>query len=246
MGGSMISLSGKTAIVAGASSGIGRAIALELASHGAILGLIGRHHGRLNEVAEAARQLTDRVYPFSVDLASDHEVRRLVIAIETQLGQIDILIHSAGVMAQGRIEDAPLTELDAQYRANVRGPYLLTQALLGALRKQRGQIVFVNSTVSLTARPEVGQYAATQHARKALADSLRDEVNPDGVRVLSVYPGRTATPLQERIFAIEAREYRPELLLQPEDVASMIVHCLRLPETAEVTNLTIRPRIKSY
>ena len=242
----MIPLGGKIAVVAGASSGIGRAIALELATHGAVLALIGRDQGRLDEVTRTARETAGTVHAFRADLSSDDELNRLVIAIEIQLGHVDILIHSAGVMSQGRIQDAPPDALDEQYRTNVRGPYALTQALLPGLRAQHGQIVFVNSTVSLTARAEVGQYAATQHARKALADSLRDEVNPDGIRVLSVYPGRTATPLQERIFAVEGREYRPELLLQPEDVASVIVHCLRLPTTAEVTHLTIRPLIKSY
>jgi NADP-dependent 3-hydroxy acid dehydrogenase YdfG len=242
----MISLSGKIAVVAGASSGIGRAVALELAAHGAVLALIGRDQDRLDEAARAARVTAGSVHAFCADLSSDHEVGRLVIAIETQLGQVDILVHSAGVMSQGRIQDAPSDALDEQYRTNVRGPYMLTQALLPGLRARHGQVVFVNSTVSLAARADVGQYAATQHARKALADSLREEVNPDGVRVLSVYPGRTATPLQERIFAAEGREYRPELLLQPEDVASVIVHCLGLPPTAEVTNLTIRPLIKSY
>ena len=242
----MISLSGKVAVVTGASSGIGRAIGLELAAHGVVLALVGRHQDRLDEAVSAAREKTGSVHAFRADLSSEHEVGRLAIAFEPQLGQVDVLVHSAGVMSQGRTEDAPLDALDEQYRTNVRGPYVLTQRLLPGLRAQRGQIVFVNSTVSLAARAGVGQYAATQHARKALADSLRDEVNPDGVRVLSVYPGRTATPLQKRIFAVEGREYRPELLLQPEDVASVIVHCLRLPPTAEVTNLTIRPLIKSY
>jgi len=242
----MISLSGKVAVVAGASSGIGRAIGLELAAHGAVLALLGRDQDRLDEAVSAAREQTGSVHAFRADLASEHEVGRLALALETQLGQVNILVHSAGVMCQGRTQDASPDALDEQYRSNVRGPYVLTQRLLPGLRAQRGQIVFVNSTVSLAARAEVGQYAATQHARKALADSLRDEVNPDGVRVLSVYPGRTATPLQERIFAVEGREYRPELLLQPEDVASVIVHCLRLPPTAEVTHLTIRPLIKSY
>jgi NADP-dependent 3-hydroxy acid dehydrogenase YdfG len=78
-----------------------------------------------------------------------------------------------------------------------------------------------------------------------MSDTLRDEVNGDGIRVLTVYPGRTATPRQERIFAMEGRAYTPERLLQPQDIAAMIVASLKLPRTAEVTNLTIRPMQKA-
>src|SRR5438094_319306 len=78
-------------------------------------------------------------------------------------------------------------------------------------------------------RPEVGQYAATKHALKAIADSLREEVNPKGIRVLTVYLGRTATPMQQAVFQQEGREYHPDTLLQPEDVASVVVNALMLP-----------------
>jgi NADP-dependent 3-hydroxy acid dehydrogenase YdfG len=106
--------------------------------------------------------------------------------------------------------------------------------------------VFVNSSQGLRAQPNGGAYAATKHALKAIADSLRQEVNADGVRVLSIYPGRTATPKIEALCQIMDRPYEPELLLQPEDIAQIVVDTLRLPRTAEVTNIEIRPAIKSY
>src|ERR1700741_1963961 len=121
------------------------------------------------------------------------------------------------------------------YRSNVRGHYALTQALLDLLRKQKGQVVFINSSAGLRSPATVGQFSATQHAFRAMADSLRDEVNSDGVRVLSVYPGRTATPRMAALFANEGRPYRPELLMQPEDIAVMVSQALSLPRTAEVT-----------
>ena len=89
------------------------------------------------------------------------------------------------------------------------------------------------------------QYDSTKHALKALADSLRGEINRHGVRVLSVYLGRTASEMQERIHRMEGKPYRPELLLQPNDVASIVVNVLSLPRTAEVTDISIRPMIKS-
>ncbi|MEI9953258.1 MAG: SDR family NAD(P)-dependent oxidoreductase [Pseudomonadota bacterium] len=104
----------------------------------------------------------------------------------------------------------------------------------------------MNSSVGLAASATLGPYAATQHALKALADALRAEVNAAGVRVLSVYPGRTATALMLARFSMEGRAYRPELLLQPEDVANVVISSLALPRTAEVTNINIRPMVKSY
>jgi NADP-dependent 3-hydroxy acid dehydrogenase YdfG len=113
------------------------------------------------------------------------------------------------------------------------------------LKLQRGQVVFINSSSALTAKPSSAQYDATKHALKAVADSLRGEVNQLGIRVLSVYLGRTATEMQERIHILEGRPYRPDLLLQPEDVASVVINALSLPDTAEVTDIHIRPMIKT-
>lgn len=110
------------------------------------------------------------------------------------------------MIAHGKLESELVSTLDAQYAANVRGPYLLTQAMLPLLKKPRGQIVFVNSSAGLNARPTAGQFPATQRAMKALADALRDEVNSDDVRVLSIFPGRTAA---SRIETVHAREGRP-------------------------------------
>jgi NADP-dependent 3-hydroxy acid dehydrogenase YdfG len=84
-------------------------------------------------------------------------------------------------------------------------------------------------------------YAASKHALRALADGLRDEVNKKGVRVITVFPGRTATPMQEAVHRYEGRPYDAERFLQPEDVAAAAVNALALPRTAEVTDLHIRP-----
>ena len=157
---------------------------------------------------------------------------------------IDILVHCAGVYAMGKLEAAPVTELDLQYRTNVRAPYLLTQALLPLLRRRQGQVVFINSLVVLTAGGQVGQYAATKHALTALANSLREEVNAEGLRVLSVYIGSTASPMQAMVHAMKGKAYHPEYMLQPSDVAAVVLNALCLPRTAEVTDISIRPMRK--
>jgi NADP-dependent 3-hydroxy acid dehydrogenase YdfG len=115
------------------------------------------------------------------------------------------------------------------------------KALLPLLRKRRGQVVFINSSVGLTARANIAAYSAAEHALRAMANSFREELNADGVRVLTVYPGRTATPMQQAIHELERRQYRPEALIQPEDVASVVISALTLSRTAEITDIQIRP-----
>jgi NAD(P)-dependent dehydrogenase (short-subunit alcohol dehydrogenase family) len=192
-------------------------------------------------LAEAARTSTSPARCYRADLTRDEDIQELTAHLQRDFGAIDLLIHSAGVYALGQVESARIEDFDWQYRTNVRAPYMLTQALLPLLRARQGQIAFINSTVGLSAGPNVGQYAATKHALRALADSLRDEVNPQGVRVLSVFLGRTATPMQAAIHEMEGRDYHPERLMQPEDVAAVVIHALSLPRSAEVTDIRIRP-----
>ena len=231
---------GQVSVVTGASSGIGRAIALELAARGSAVWLVARRGEALRETAELAQRGGARATVCTVDLCDDAQVIQLFERVRAECGGVDVLVHSAGTYARGAIAQAPVAQFDAQYRANVRAPYLLTQLFLPLLRQRRGQVAFVNSSVVLQPRPEVGQYSATQHALRALADTLRQEVNPDGVRVLSVYPGRTATPRQAAIYAEEGRPYTPERLIRPEDVALALVQALATARSAEITDLFLR------
>ncbi|MFZ0737783.1 MAG: SDR family NAD(P)-dependent oxidoreductase [Candidatus Acidiferrales bacterium] len=239
-------LENQYALVTGASSGIGRAFAMALAEQGACVAMVARRREILEAiVAEASAKKYD-MRAFPADLMREGEIRALRERVERELGAVDILVHSAGHIYHGRLEASPAADLESQFIANVRGPYLLTQELLPFLRKRPGQIVFINSSAGLKASAGAGQFSATQHALKAIAESLRDEVNAEGIRVLNIFPGRTATPRQKEIYREEGRVYQPEVLLQPESIAAMAVAALSLPRTAEVTEIRIRPMQKSY
>jgi NADP-dependent 3-hydroxy acid dehydrogenase YdfG len=236
----------QVAVVTGASSGVGLAIAKHLAAHGAILCLVGRNRENLDKAATEVRSLAAQALIYEVDLARTESIAAFVTRLRQDVGRMDLLIHSAGVIARGAIEGTPVEDFDRHYQTNVRAPYFLTQQLLPLLRTQHGQIVFINSSAALNARAGVSQYAATKSALKVVADSLREEVNADGVRVLSVFLGRTATPMQAALYDNDKKPYAPELLLQPEDVAAVVGNALSLPRTAEVTDIHIRPLQKSY
>ena len=242
----METLKNQIAVVTGASSGIGKAIALALAGRGAEVCVVARRKELLEEVAKQVQALGSRGHAYPVDLTQEEEIRGLGEKVQRDLGRVNILVLCGGAIAHGTLEKASLADFDLMYRSNLRGHYAMIQTMLPMLKKSQGQIVFINSSAGLRTPATVGQFSATQHAFRAIADSLRDEVNADGVRVLSVYPGRTATPRIAKLFEKEGKPYRPELLMQAEDVAEMVTHSLCLPRTAEVTDISIRPMQKSY
>ncbi len=243
----MSAFGGRVAVVTGASGAIGGATAAALAAGGADLVLSGRDAGKLEGLAERLRgKQTEaaggaRIVVHAADLAEPGAAEALAERARAELGGVDVLVHSLGVFAAGTIADTPAEELDRQLAVNLRSPYVLTRALLPSLVERQGQVVFVNSSVVFHVRATVGAYAASKAALRAIADVLRDEVNSQGVRVLSVYPGRTASAMQVDVTRAAGIPYEPERLLQPEDVAATIVSALALPRTGEVIDLTVRP-----
>jgi NAD(P)-dependent dehydrogenase (short-subunit alcohol dehydrogenase family) len=236
----MEALNDQIALITGAAGGIGRAIARELARAGARVGLLGRTREALEAVAD---DIGGRSFILPCDLADDSQVRALPQKVLREAGPIDLLVHSAAVYFQEPLETAPVEEFDLQYRINLRAPYLLTQLFLPQLKRRPGQVVFINSSTGVNARPTVTQYAAVKHGLRGLADAVRMEIAPAGVRVISIYPGQTATPMQQRRYSIEGKPYHPENLIQPEDVASAVLTAVAMPRTAVVTDLHVRPAI---
>src|SRR5262245_57355366 len=175
------------AVVTGASSGIGRAIALSLAEHGATVCLAARRLDALKKIASHSLAVPSKLRPYELNIACDKAIQRFTARLQADFDHIDVLIHSAGTFSRAPVSRASIADFESQFRINVLGPYALTQALLPMLRPKRGQIVFINSTAGLVARENLSQYSATKHGLKAFADSLREEVNQEGIRVMSLY-----------------------------------------------------------
>lgn len=236
----MTSLKGKTALITGASSGVGEAIAREFAERGASVLLVARDPKKLTAATERL-QVNGAARHWAVDLASDEPVENFIATIKKEFSGLDFLVHSAGIFRMEPMASAPVQELDALYRVNVRAPFVLTQALLPMVMARSGSIAFINSTAGAKTHAGVGQYAASKHALKALADTLRLEVSAHNVRVLSVMLVRTATPMQEEVCRLEGSIYIPSKFLQPADVARAVVDALTLPANTAVENLQLRP-----
>lgn len=240
----MRNISSLSAIVTGASQGIGKSIAKALANEGVNTVLASKSSEKLEAAKQEIGKVDGNLTCIPLNLNDLSSLTQFVDIVGRQITQLDMLIHCGGIYASGGIDGGSIDQLDELYFTNVRGVYALTQSLLPRLIESRGDIVFVNSSIVHAAAKNTGQFAATQHALVGIANSVRAEVNDRGVRVLSVFPGRTSTPRQANIFAAEQKDYVPETLLQPEDIAEIIVACLKLPDTAEVVDLSIRPKQK--
>lgn len=223
-------------LVTGAGSGIGAVLARRLLARGDQVVLLARDAGRARQIAQALPGATTIVGDLS-------QPGRLSWAFSKQAlpERIDSVIHVAGVVDLGSVADLPATLWERQLAVNLVGPAELTRLLLPLLRVSRGRVVFVNSGAGLHAHAGWSAYAASKHGLRALADSLRAEEGEHGVRVTSIYPGRTATPMQERVHQQEGRDYDPARFIDPDSVATTILTALDLPEDAALTDLTIRP-----
>jgi short-subunit dehydrogenase len=232
-----------SALVTGASSGVGRAIALRLAGVCSELLLVGRSSERLREVAAACQQNGARAECFIADFADRAAPLQLARLVLAERSQLSVLIHSAGVLASTLVEATTAYELDLALDVNLRAPFVLTRALLPAIQAGRGDVVFINSSVAREGRAGLAAYAASKHGLTGLADSLREELSPSGVRVLSLFLGATATPMQEQLDAESGHSHEPGELLAPEDVARTVCDVIELPRGAEVTDLRLRSAI---
>ena len=235
-------LSGRRALVTGASRGIGRSVALGLAAAGVKVYALARDAAALE--ALATESASGSIVALPADLTDESAAGRVAETLRSEDPHLDVLVHSAGVISHANSADATLDDFDLQWRANVRGPYALTLALLPMLDAGT-DLVVVNSSVTRNPRAISGQFAATQHAMIGITDSLRQELNELGVRVTSIFPGKTATPRQRDLHRSKQLDYRPEVMLQPEDVAASVLHAISLPRSAEITELHIRPLQKS-
>jgi NADP-dependent 3-hydroxy acid dehydrogenase YdfG len=220
-------------LITGAGSGIGRAVAEELHARGDDLVLLARHEERATELAEAfpgaVVHVVDLADPESVDGFSDVPDR------------LDSMLHVAGVVELAPVAELRAEHLREQLDVNLVAPALITRACLPALRAARGTAVFVNSAAGLSAGASWSAYAASKFGLRALADSVRAEEIENGVRVTSVFPSRTATPMQEKVHEQEGRTYDSSRWIHPETVAATILHVLDLPHDATIPEVTVRP-----
>jgi short-subunit dehydrogenase len=227
-----------TYLITGASGAIGADVAELLHEAGHHVILSGRSAERLDAIARRIAGDTggERVRTLVLDLT---DPRRIEPSLDgAELPPLDGVVHSAGTVRLGTVAELRPGDWLDQLLVNLAAPAELTRLLLPSVRAARGHVVFVNSGSGLRANPGWGAYAASKHALRALADSLRSE-EPD-IRVTSVFPGRTASEMQRQVRAHEGGEYDPDAFMSPRTVAQVIVNALETPRDATVTDVSLR------
>jgi NAD(P)-dependent dehydrogenase (short-subunit alcohol dehydrogenase family) len=188
------------AVVTGASSGIGAAIAQAMSAAGARVVLNGRDEARLRETAEPMGE--HHVVP--ADLADDDAPARIVAEAFQAFGALNVIVHAAGIFWPKPFDEAPLEDFDEQFRVNVRAPYALTQAALPYLTPD-GVVTFISSIAGRVGFPNSAAYCGTKGAVELMTKALAMELAPIGVRVNALAPGNIHTPMNASFF--ESEEY---------------------------------------
>ena len=224
-----------THLITGAGSGIGEAVARTLRDRGDRLLLLSRSEERAAQLAEEFPDADTVV----ADLADPAGLEQVLTRAELP-DRLDSLLHVAGAVELSAVAALPVGQLREQLDVNLVAPAVLTRACLPALRRAQGTVVFVNSTSGLRANPAWSAYAASKFGLRGFADALRAEEAEHGVRVTSVFPSRTATPMQEKVHGQEGKDYDASDWITPETVADAIVHVLDVPPEATIPELVVK------
>ena len=228
-----------TALVTGATEGIGRAIAFALGREGYRVGVCARTADRVAELVSDLRQAGIEAAGAPADVGDPEQVREAVGQVSTQLGPIDVLVNNAGIGILKPFDQLSLADWDSTMATNLRSLFLVTREVLPGMR-QRGHGAIVNIASLAGKNAVVGgtAYAASKHAVLGFSKSLMLEVRKEGVRVIAICPGSVETGFgQGRTVPKISRAG----VLQPEDVAEVVVDTLRLPARALMSEIDLRP-----
>jgi NADP-dependent 3-hydroxy acid dehydrogenase YdfG len=219
-----------TALITGASRGIGAAIADALAPTHTLL-LAGRPSPALQATAERLGAT-----PLPLDVTDTDSIAAATAAV----GELDVLVHNAGVSIPGRIAESTVEQWRTTFDVNVVGAVAVTLALLPALRRGAGQVVFINSGSGRNASENMASYSASKFALRALADSLR--LSEPTLRVTTVYPGRTDTDMQRELVSFEGGPYDADKFLRADTVAAAVAQAVSTPPDGHLHEVILRPR----
>ena len=240
----MMDLQNKTALITGATSGIGKATATLFAEKGAQLILCGRRQDRLGKLSEALSQKTN-VHTLNFDVRDKEKVFQQIASLPEAFQHIDILINNAG-NAHGLdpIQQGNTDDWEAMIDINVKGLLYVSKAVLPTmLERQSGHIINIGSTAGKEVYPNGNVYCASKHAVDALNQGMRIDLNGKGIRVGAINPGLVATEFSEVRFKGDSdrasKVYQGYTPLHPEDIADIILFAVTRPPHVNIADLTV-------
>ncbi|HKJ69760.1 MAG TPA: SDR family oxidoreductase [bacterium] len=243
----MARLDRQTAVITGASSGIGKAVAYALTEEGATVVLAARREERLETLAQHLDARGHNTVVIPTDVTVREEVNELINTAGKVTGKIDILVNNAGVMLLGRMADRPVEEWRQMVEVNVMGALYCIKAILPImLEQQSGHIVNISSIAGRRVpNPNSAVYSGTKFFLNAVTEGLRQEVTQNGIRVVSVEPGMVDTELAEHVRDKAIRESILNMqdfkMLEARDIAEAVRYAVTQPPHVNVNEILIRP-----
>jgi len=235
----------RVAVVTGAGSGVGRAIALRLHQEGWSLALVGRTLSRLEETAALCGTTRGTVHTYACDVGDARSVARTASAVLADFASIDAVINAAGENIPERsLEVLSAEDFERVIRTNLSGSFLITREFLPVMRRRRsGTVINIVSDVGLQPNAKAGTaYVASKFGQGALIQSINQEEQVNGIRACAIFPGDINTPLLDKRAKPPPMEARLEML-QPEDLADCVSLVLNLPARAVIEKILLRPRL---
>lgn len=234
------SLAGKTALITGASRGIGFAIARKLGRMGAKVGICARQANRLEEAAALLRTEEIEVNAVAADVTSAAEIAALVAKMEKSLGSIEILVNNAGIGYFGPVQEADEKNWDAALDTNLKSVFLLTKAVApGMIGRRSGHIINIASLAGKNAFKGGAIYCASKWGLMGLTESAAEDLREYGIRVSAICPGSVATE-----FGSPASKKDPRKMLQPDDIAHAVEMLVTQAPQSFISEVLIRPTQK--
>jgi NAD(P)-dependent dehydrogenase (short-subunit alcohol dehydrogenase family) len=230
-------LKNRIALVTGGNRGLGRAIAEALAIEGCKVIVTGRDEQALAVTSAAISRKGGAVYARHCDVRSPESVAALATAVRKQFGRIDVLVNNAGIAhATATVDQLPIEAWREVIDTNLTGLFLVTRALLPLMHT--GATIINNLSISAkVAFPGMAAYNASKHGALGFTDSLREELRPRGIRVVSLLPGATDTDIWQQFWPDAPREK----MMPPEAIAGAVVAALKMPANATISQLEITP-----
>ncbi|GAA4446319.1 SDR family NAD(P)-dependent oxidoreductase [Novipirellula rosea] len=240
-------LAGKVVAITGGGTGIGAGIARELAMAGCKVVVGGRRTEPLETLAQTI-QSEHPVRTHAIDVADPNSITAFFAFVRDQVGEVDILVNSAGINIQNRTMAAMVPEdWDRVMQINASGAYRCILEVLPKMRERRDGVVINISSIAGKRAISLGGvvYCASKFAMTALGTAISNEVRNEGVRVTNVYPGEVNTPILDNRPVAVTREHK-DAILQPEDIAALIGTICQLPPRAHVPEIVIKPTIQEW
>lgn len=239
------SVAGKSILITGGTTGIGRSTAILLAAQGAQVMIFGRHQQELDDAMKDIQAAGGEVLGLTADAADPDDVQRVFREVDNQMDRLDILINNAA-LGYNSVMEGNYQEWQYIVKTNLLGYMAMAHEAIARMRQAReGHIVNIGSMSADVREKDSSVYVATKAGIQGFSEALRKEVNPLGIKVTLIEPGAVGTDMQPQSPQEQRQLIEKMEMLRAEDIAAAILYTITQPRRCDVVNLQIRPHLQS-